>query len=166
MLTSGIVIGIIFLFSVGFAVLMLGRRQLELAFLMTISPLVIATSVDRKEQPVKRHFISQEIYENKPGYTKRKDTNKKEKDYKSKEDQQELSSLEKAMAKKHRKKERAEEVQAEVKSVVINSVLTVGELADKINKSSAEVVKYLMMNGIYSRRTSKRRTIKRNHRRR
>ena len=104
--------------------------------------------VDRKEQPVKRHFISQEIYENKPGYTKRKDTNKKEKDYKSKEEQQELISLEKAMAQKHRKKERAEEVQAEVKSVVINSVLTVGELADKINKSSAEVVKYLMMNGI------------------
>ena len=29
---------------------MLGRRQLELAFLMTISPLVIATSVGRKEQ--------------------------------------------------------------------------------------------------------------------
>ncbi len=46
----GIVIGIIFLFSIGFAVLMLGRRQLELAFLMTISPLVIATSVGRKEQ--------------------------------------------------------------------------------------------------------------------
>lgn len=46
----GIVIGIIFLFSVGFAVLMLGRRQLELAFLMTISPLVIATSVGRREQ--------------------------------------------------------------------------------------------------------------------
>lgn len=46
----GIVIGVIFLFSIGFAVLMLGRRQLELAFLMVISPLVIATSVGRKEQ--------------------------------------------------------------------------------------------------------------------
>ena len=46
----GIIIGIIFLFSIGFAVLMLGRRQLELAFLMTISPLVIATSIGRKEQ--------------------------------------------------------------------------------------------------------------------
>ncbi len=46
----GIVIGAIFLFAVGFAVLMLGRRQLELAFLMVISPLVIATSVGRKEQ--------------------------------------------------------------------------------------------------------------------
>ena len=46
----GIVIGAIFLFSVGFSVLMLGRRQLELAFLMVISPLVIATSIGRKEQ--------------------------------------------------------------------------------------------------------------------
>jgi translation initiation factor IF-2 len=101
-----------------------------------------------KREPVKRHFISQEIYENKPGYAKRKDVNKKEKDYKSKEEQQELISLEKAMAQKHRKKEKVEEVQQEVKSVVINSVLTVGELAEKINKSSAEVVKFLMMNGI------------------
>ena len=46
----GIIVGAIFLFSIGFAVLMLGRRQLELAFLMVISPLVIATSVGRKEQ--------------------------------------------------------------------------------------------------------------------
>lgn len=46
----GIIIGAIFLFSVGFSVLMLGRRQLELAFLMVISPLVIASSVGRKEQ--------------------------------------------------------------------------------------------------------------------
>ncbi len=106
-----------------------------------------ANTGDRRE-PVKRHFISQEIYENKPGFSKRKDTNKKEKDYKSKQEQQELISLEKAMAQKHRKKEHVEEVQQEVKSVVINSVMTVGELAEKINKSSAEVVKFLMMNGI------------------
>lgn len=46
----GIVMGVIFLFSIGFAVLMLGKRQLELSFLMAISPLVIATSVGRKEQ--------------------------------------------------------------------------------------------------------------------
>ncbi len=46
----GIVIGAIFLFAVGFAVLMLGRRQLELAFLMVISPIVLATSIGRKEQ--------------------------------------------------------------------------------------------------------------------
>ena len=46
----GILVGCVFLLSIGFAVLMLGRRQLELAFLMVISPLVIATSVGRKEQ--------------------------------------------------------------------------------------------------------------------
>ncbi len=46
----GIIIGAIFLFSIGFAVLMLGKRQLELAFLMAISPIVFATSIGRKEQ--------------------------------------------------------------------------------------------------------------------
>lgn len=46
----GIVIGVIFLVAIGFAVLSLGKRQLELAFLMVISPLVIATSIGRKEQ--------------------------------------------------------------------------------------------------------------------
>lgn len=101
-----------------------------------------------QKEPVKRHFISQDIYENKPGFSKRKEGGKKEKDYKSKEEQQELISLEKAMAQKHRKKERAEEVQEDIKTVVINSNMTVGELADKIGKSSAEVVKFLMMNGI------------------
>lgn len=104
-------------------------------------------STEQKE-PVKRHFISQDIYENKPGFSKRKEGGKKEKEYKSKEEQQELISLEKAMAQKHRKKERAEEVQEDIKTVVINSNMTVGELADKIGKSSAEVVKFLMMNGI------------------
>lgn len=106
-----------------------------------------ARQTEHKE-PVKRHFISQEIYENKPGFSKRKDGNKREKDYKSKEEQQELISLEKAMAQKHRKKERTEQVQEDIKTVVINANMTVGELAEKINKSSAEVVKFLMMNGI------------------
>lgn len=46
----GIVIGTVFLISIGFAVLMLGKRQIELAFLMVISPLVFATSIGRKEQ--------------------------------------------------------------------------------------------------------------------
>ena len=46
----GIIIGGIFLFSIGFAVIMLGKRQLELAFLMVISPLIFATSIGRKEQ--------------------------------------------------------------------------------------------------------------------
>ena len=46
----GILLGAVFLFAIAFAVLMLGRRQLELAFLMVISPLVFASSVGRKEQ--------------------------------------------------------------------------------------------------------------------
>lgn len=46
----GIIIGAIFLFAIGFAVLMLGKRQLEIAFLMVIAPLVFATSIGRKEQ--------------------------------------------------------------------------------------------------------------------
>lgn len=46
----GIIIGAVFLFAIGFAVLMLGKRQLEIAFLMVISPLVFATSIGRKEQ--------------------------------------------------------------------------------------------------------------------
>lgn len=46
----GIIVGGVFLFAIGFAVLMLGKRQLEIAFLMVISPLVFATSVGRKEQ--------------------------------------------------------------------------------------------------------------------
>ena len=46
----GILIGVIFLFAIGFSVIMLGRRQLEIAFLMLIAPLVFATSVGRKEQ--------------------------------------------------------------------------------------------------------------------
>lgn len=46
----GIIVGAVFLFAIGFAVLMLGKRQLEIAFLMTIAPLVFATSVSRKEQ--------------------------------------------------------------------------------------------------------------------
>lgn len=46
----GIVVGAVFLFSIAFSVIMLGRRQLELAFLMLIAPLVFATSVGRKEQ--------------------------------------------------------------------------------------------------------------------
>ena len=102
----------------------------------------------QQQAPVKRHFISQEIYENKPGYNRRKDSKSKDKDYKSKQEQQELISLEKAMAQKHKKREHTEvEVEA-VKSVVINSVSTVGELAAKINKSPAEIVKFLMMQGI------------------
>lgn len=101
--------------------------------------------------PVKRHIITPDMYDNKSGFGKRKSgpqAKSKEKQYKSKQEQQELISLEKAMAQKHRKKEHVEVHEKEITSVVINSVITVGELAAKIGKSTAEIVKFLMMQGV------------------
>ena len=99
------------------------------------------------KKPIQRHIIPQEIYEAKGG-PKKKGSKKKEKSYNSKEEEQERISLEKANAQKHKKKSHSEEAAKEVKSVVINQPLTVGELAEKINKAAAEIVKFLMMEGI------------------
>ena len=101
--------------------------------------------IDKK--PIQRHIIPQEIYESK-GNSRKKGSKKKEKGYNSKEEEQERISLEKANAQKHKKRTHAQEVVEEVKSVVINQPLTVGELAEKINKPAAEIVKFLMMQGI------------------
>ena len=46
----GILIGAIFVVAIAFSVIMLGRRQLEISFLMIIAPIVFATSIGRKEQ--------------------------------------------------------------------------------------------------------------------
>lgn len=100
-----------------------------------------------EKKPIQRHIIPQEIYEAKGG-PKKKGSKKKEKQYKSKEEEQERISLEKANAQKHKKRTHAEEAVEEIKSVVINQPLTVGELSEKINKASAEIVKFLMMQGI------------------
>ena len=100
-----------------------------------------------EKKPIQRHIIPQEIYESKGG-SKKKGSKKKEKLYKSKEEEQERISLEKANAQKHKKRTHVEEAVEEVKSVVINQPLTVGELSEKINKASAEIVKFLMMEGI------------------
>ncbi|UKI41751.1 MAG: translation initiation factor IF-2 N-terminal domain-containing protein [Candidatus Melainabacteria bacterium] len=62
---------------------------------------------------------------------------------------QEMISLEKAMAQKHKKKVHEEnENEVEVKQVVIDSSISVGDLAKKIQKTPAEIVRYLMMNGV------------------
>lgn len=99
--------------------------------------------------PVKRHIISQDIYDSKNANNKRKTVVKgKEKQYKSKEEQQELISLEKAISQKHKKRHKEEEQQQAITKVVINQVLTVGELAEKIKKTPAEIVRFLMMEGI------------------
>ena len=103
------------------------------------------STIDKK--PIQRHIIPQEIYETKGG-GKKKGGKKQDRQYRSKEEEQERISLEKANAQKHKKRAHAEEATVEVKSVVINQPLTVGELSDKINKASAEIVKFLMMEGI------------------
>ncbi len=106
-----------------------------------------ASNTRPEKKPIQRHIIPQEIYESKGG-SKKKGSKKKEKLYKSKEEEQERISLEKANAQKHKKRTHVEEAVEEVKSVVINQPLTVGELSEKINKASAEIVKFLMLEGI------------------
>lgn len=100
-----------------------------------------------ERKPIQRHIISQDIYEGK-GAGKKKTGKKKEKIFKSKEEEQERISLEKASAQKHKKRSHTQEAEEVVKQVVINQPVTVGELAEKINKPSAEIVKFLMMQGV------------------
>ena len=97
---------------------------------------------------IERRIIPQEIYEGKGGPSRRKDSKKKEKDFNSKKEDQEMISLEKAAAQKHKKKSHKEESVEEVKSIVVNDAMTIQELADKIQKTPAEIVKFLMFQGI------------------
>lgn len=99
-----------------------------------------------KKQPV-RHIISQDIYDNKGGI-KRKVEKKKEKVFTSKEEEQERISLEKAAAQKHKKKQQKDEAVEQITKIVVNQPLTISELSEKIQKTSAEIVKFLMMQGI------------------
>lgn len=99
------------------------------------------------KKPIQRHIIPQDIYDAK-GAIKKKGPKKKEKVYKSKDEEQERISLEKANAQKHRKRSHHEDVIEEIKTIVLNQPVTVGELADRINRASAELVRFLMMEGI------------------
>ncbi|MCD7879393.1 MAG: translation initiation factor IF-2 [Candidatus Gastranaerophilales bacterium] len=105
----------------------------------------------QNKKPIQHHIISQEIYDGKSGQNpafKKKGVKEKKKQYKNKEEEQELISLEKAISQKHKKKSKDSGELESIKQVVINRPLTVGELADKIGKSPAEIVKFLMMQGI------------------
>jgi len=95
--------------------------------------------------PIKRHIISPDMYANQDFRNKKK---KKEKNYKNKEEEQERISLEKTVQSKHKKHVQEEAHVEEVKQVVINRPMTVGELSDKIKKSPAEIIKFLMMEKI------------------
>lgn len=99
-----------------------------------------------KKQPV-RHIISQDIYDNRGG-VKKKVEKKKEKTFTTKEEEQERISLEKAAAQKHKKRSQREEEIEQVTKVVVNQAMTISELSDKIQKTPAEIVKFLMMQGV------------------
>lgn len=104
---------------------------------------------DGAKKPIQRHIISQEIYEAKgPGKKRVDTTKKKEKDYNTKKEEQERISLEKAAAQKHKKKIHKDEEIKEITSLVVNQAMTISELSDKIQKTPAEIVKFLMMNGV------------------
>lgn len=101
---------------------------------------------DGEKKPV-RHIISQDIYDNRGGI-KRKTEKKKEKVFTTKEEEQERISLEKAAAQKHKKRQQKEDAVEEVTKIVVNQAMTISELSEKIQKTPAEVVKFLMMNGV------------------
>ncbi|MBQ9245410.1 translation initiation factor IF-2 [bacterium] len=103
------------------------------------------------KKPIQHHIIPQDIYDGKSAPNssyKKKGQKDKKKQYKNKEEEQELISLEKAISQKHKKKAKDNNDAEVITQVVINEPLTVGELAEKIKKSPAEIVKYLMMQGI------------------
>lgn len=99
-----------------------------------------------RKQPIQRHIISQDIYDNKGG--KKKVEKKKEKGYHSKEEEQERISLEKAAAQKHKKRSQREEEIEQVTKIVVNQPMTISELSIKIQKTPAEIVRFLMMQGV------------------
>ena len=104
------------------------------------------------KKPIERRIIPQEIYENKPGgmnnnSKRRNDGKKKDKEF-SKKEEQERISLEKAAAQHHKKKTQRTEDVEEVKQIVVTQAMTISELSEKIKKTPAEIVKFLMLNGV------------------
>ena len=98
-----------------------------------------------QQAPIKRHIISQDIYQNQNRNGKKK---KKDHNYNNKQEEQERISLEKTVQNKHKKHTQEVANVEEVTSVVIDRPMTVGELSDKIKKTPAEIIKFLMLEGI------------------
>ena len=101
-----------------------------------------------ERKPIQRTIISQDIYENKGSGRKRTDNKKKGKDFNNKKEEQERISLEKAAAQKHKKRTQREEEIKEVTQIVVNRAMTISELSEKIQKTPAEIVKFLMFQGV------------------
>lgn len=103
-----------------------------------------------RKKPLQRRIIPQEIYDNKSGGSnskRRSDSKKKDKDFNRKEEQERIS-LEKAAAQHHKKKIAKEEEVKEVTQIVVTQAMTISELSEKIAKTPAEIIKFLMLNGI------------------
>lgn len=107
----------------------------------------VATVEKVEKKPIQRHIISQDIYDNKGGVKKKTDK-KKDKTFHTKEEEQERISLEKAAAQKHKKRQSREEAIEQVTKIVVNQPMTISELSVKIQKTPAEIVRFLMMQGI------------------
>ena len=97
---------------------------------------------------VERRIIPQEIYEGKGQSKKKADHKKDRKDFRDKKEDQEMISLEKAAAQKHKKRTQAVAEKEAVTSIVVNQPMTIQELADKIQKTPAEIVRFLMFQGV------------------
>ena len=98
---------------------------------------------------VERRIIPQEIYEGKGQSKKKADYKSKDrKDFRDKKEDQEMISLEKAAAQKHKKRTQAIAEKEAVTSIVVNQPMTIQELADKIQKTPAEIVRFLMFQGV------------------
>lgn len=109
-------------------------------------PAVAQAGEAGEKKPIQRHIISQDIYDSRGGIKKKTDK-KKEKGY-SKEEEQERISLEKAAAQKHKKRSQREEEVEVVTKLVVNHAMTISELSVKIQKTPAEIVRFLMMQGV------------------
>lgn len=101
-------------------------------------------AVDDKA-PVKRHIISQDMYNKGP---KGKPVKGKKDTKRSKEEEQERISLEKATQGKHKKRTQSEGEAKVITEVVINKPMTINELSEKIGKTPAEIIRFLMMEKI------------------
>ena len=101
-----------------------------------------------ERKPIQRTIISQDIYENKGQGRRRTDNKKKGKDFNSKKEEQERISLEKAAAQKHKKRTQKTEETEAVTQIVVNRAMTISELSEKIQKTPAEIIKFLMFQGV------------------
>ncbi len=110
---------------------------------------------DNREQgdkkPIERRIIPQDMYDNKSGARKRPEpagNKKKTKDFNNKKEEQERISLEKAAAQHHKKRSQKEESVEAITQLVVTQAMTISELSEKIQRTPAEIVKFLMLNGV------------------